>query len=340
MEHKRIKVGKKFIGENEPVFIVAETGTNHNGRMDVALKMIEAAARTGADAVKFQTVNADASYIRGSLPHNIYRKISFKKDDWITLKKAADANGLVFFSAPADIPSLELLRDVKMPLIKISSPSMTNIALVRSMAGLGIPVIISTGMAYIHEVRTAAREFKQHGAKDIVLMHCTSLYPAPPEALNLNSIVTLRRVFKCLIGYSDHTTSNVSSIAAVCLGATTIEKHFTIDRKYGGPEQVFSYDESGFKKLVEDVRYAEDALGSFSKAPSRAELKLREKYRRCLVANRDIKKNECFTKEAIGMKRPLTRPGLNTGYIDKILGKTAAKDINEDEPIYSSSVRW
>lgn len=340
MERKRIRIGKKFIGDNDPVFIVAETGTNHNGRMDVALKMIEAARRMGSDAVKFQTIDADASYIKGSLPHSIYRKIRFTKSDWLRLKKAADANGLVFFSAPADMPSLEIFRDITMLLTKISSPSMTNIALVRKMAGLGLPVIVSTGMAYLDEVKAVVREFERHGTKDIMIMHCTSLYPAQAEHLNLNSILTLRKAFKYPIGYSDHTKSDVSSIAAVSLGARIIEKHFTIGRGYGGHEQAFSYDTGEFKKLVEEVRYAEKALGSFDKAPSKEELRLREKYRRCLVANRDIKKNERFTKEIIGMKRPLAKPGLNTGYIDEIQGKAAAKDINENEPIYSSSVKW
>lgn len=337
---KEVKIGSRIIGDSRPVFMIAEAGTNHNGNIDVALRMIESARQSGADAVKFQTIDPDASYIKGSLPHNIYRKLSFAKKDWLRLKKAAKANGLIFFSAPADIPSVELCRDIKLPLIKISSPSMTNIALVRKMAGLGLPVIVSTGMAYLDEVKTVVREFERHGAKDIMIMHCTSLYPAPAECLNLNSILTLRKAFGCPIGYSDHTKSNISTIAAVSLGARIIEKHFTIDRGCGGPEQAFSYDTREFKKLVEEVRYAEKALGSFDKAPSKDELSLREKYRRCLVANRYIKKDERFTKEVIGMKRPLARPGLNTGYIGKILGRPAAKDINENEPIYSSSVKW
>jgi sialic acid synthase SpsE len=216
---------------------------------------------------------------------------------------------------------------------------MTNIALVRKMAGLGIPVIISTGMAYIYEVKAVVHEFERHGAKDIMIMHCTSLYPAPAESLNLNSIITLRRTFKYPIGYSDHTTSNISSISAVCLGASIIEKHFTIYRKYGGPEQAFSYDMSEFKKLVEEVRYAEKALGSFDKAPSKEELKLREKYRRCLVANKNIKKGELFTGEIIGMKRPLSKPGLNTSYFERIIGRKAARYIAKDAPIYANSIK-
>ncbi len=192
---KNIKIGNFTIGDGYPALIVAETGTNHNGNVEVAIKMIEAARRCGADAVKFQTIDAEASYIKGTAPYNIYSRIGFVKDEWMRLKRAASKNKILFFSAPADIPSVRVLKEIKVPLMKISSSSMTNIALVREIAGLGIPVMISTGMSYLKEVKAVVSEIEKKGVKDIMILHCTSLYPAKAGQLNLNALMTLRETF-------------------------------------------------------------------------------------------------------------------------------------------------
>ena len=338
IKRKNVKIAKRIIGDNSPVFIIAETGTNHNGNIETALKMVEKAALLGADAVKFQTIDADASYIKGTLPYNIYNNIRFTKNDWKRIKNAADKNNISFFSAPADIPSVHMLKDVGMPVVKISSGSMTNIALVREMAELKVPVMISTGMSYLKEIKGVVSEFEKKGAKDIIILHCISLYPAESHQLNLNAIKVLGENFSYPIGYSDHTRSNIPSIAAISLGARVLEKHFTIDRKLGGPEQEFSYDLDELKTWIDDIRYTEKVFGSFKKMPHTGEMDVRKKFRRCLVANRDIKRGEIIAKDALGLKRPIGKPGLNTIYFEKVVGKRAKKHIKMNQPIYEESV--
>jgi len=338
MKEKTIRLGRHLVGEGRPVFMVAETGTNHGGNIEVAVKMIEAAKRAGADAVKFQTIDAEASYIRGTLPHKAYGKIRFTKDDWMRLKRAANQNGILFFSAPADIPSVDMLKAVKIPVVKISSGSMTNIALARRMASLKVPVMISTGMSYLSEVKGVVREFEKNGVRDIIILHCTSLYPAEIDQLNLEAIRALKRTFSYPIGYSDHTISNIPSVAAVCLGAKVLEKHFTVDRRVGGPEQRFSLLPDQLRDWVEEIRCTETALGTGKKVPSPRELASRDKNRRCLVANTDIKKGEVITADMIGMKRPLARPGLSTASFVYVLGRKAKRDIKGDSPIYSTHI--
>ena len=333
-----IKVGKHFIGDRFPVFVIAETGTNHNGNIEVAIKMIEEARRCGADAVKFQTIDADASYIKGTAPYNIYRRIRFTINDWNRLKRAAFQNNILFFSAPADIPSVEVFKSVKTPLIKISSGSMTNIALARKIAELKIPVMVSTGMSYLSEVRQTVSELEKRGIDDIIILHCTSLYPARCNQLNLKAIETLSSIFSYPIGYSDHTTSDFPSIIAVSLGARIVEKHFTIDRRLGGPEQELSYVPKELKRWIRGIRDTEEMLGNFKKVPSQEELKVRDRCRRCLVANIDIKAGQVITEDMIGMKRPLAKPGLNTSYFKKLIQKKAKKAIKKGSPIYSGCV--
>lgn len=337
---RSIKIGRYVIGDSSPVFIVAETGTNHNGNIEIAIKMIEAAKHCGADAIKFQTIDADASYIEGTLPHGIYKKARFTKEEWLTLKKAASENKIIFFSAPADIPSARILKSVRLPLIKISSGSMTNIALVREVSGYGIPVMISTGMSYLSEVKRVVSEIEKAGVKDIIILHCTSSYPADNSQLNLNAIKTLRDTFAYPIGYSDHTTNDLPSVGAVCLGARIIEKHFTIDKGAGGPEQKFSYMPHELTSLIRNIRCIETALGSSKKIPSPLEIQTRDKNRRCLIANINIKKGDVITEDMVGMKRPLEKPGLNTAYFSKIVGRIAARDIKKNSPIYSPYIKW
>jgi N-acetylneuraminate synthase/N,N'-diacetyllegionaminate synthase len=337
-ERKEIKIGRRTIGDDFPTFIVAETGTNHNGNVNIGIKMVEAAKRCGADAIKFQTIDADASYIKGTVAYNIYKKIRFTKNDWIRLKNAAAKNNILFFSAPADIPSVEMLADLDLKVIKISSGSMTNIALVRRIAELRIPVMISTGMAYLWEVKKTVSELQKRGVKDIIILHCTSLYPADNTQLNLNAIKQLREVFPYPVGYSDHTTKNLASIVAVSLGARVIEKHFTLKKSLKGPEQAFSYTPDEFKILINEIRYVEKIFGAYEKKPSQAELKIRDKNRRCLVANVNIKKGQVITEEMIGMKRPRSKPGLNTSYFGAVIGKRAKNDIKKNNPIYSDSI--
>ncbi|MBW2304989.1 MAG: N-acetylneuraminate synthase family protein [Deltaproteobacteria bacterium] len=329
----KIRVGNKTIGEDSPTFIVAEVGTNHNGDVNLALEMVDRAKEAGADAVKFQPVNPEASYVRGTEPYEIYSRAWLEEDDWIKIKERTEHKGLVFFAAPADIPGAKMMKRLRPPLVKISSPSMTNVPLQNELAQLGVPVMVSTGMSYVGEVEKAVRNLESNGVREIVLLHCVSLYPAPTECLNLLSMQTMMRVFPYPVGYSDHSLGRVACLAAVALGAKVIEKHFTLDKEMEGPEHRFSADSADFRTLVQEIREVESALGSPYKAPCEPEISKRDTYRRCLVANQDIPSGTVIREEMIGLKRPEGRRGLETDFFYQVIGRKAAKNIRKDESI-------
>jgi len=330
---KIVKVQDRAIGAGHPTFLIAEIGTNHNGDLTLALDMVKAAAAAGADAVKFQTVDADASYSEGSFPYNVFKDIRFNGEQLALIKQLAEEKGLIFFSSPADLISSQLLRKLGPPAVKISSGSMTNIPLLKSVGEMQVPVFLSTGMAYIGEVEHSVRTLEESGIEDIILMHCTSLYPASDQTLNLRAIQILQTVFCRPVGYSDHSQGQVAALAAVALGAVAIEKHFTTDRSLPGPDQSFSADPDEFSTLVRRVRRCERMLGSGEKKPVQEEIPFRTSARRCLVAAKDIAKKELFTEANVGLKRPRAEQGLPTDLYYQILGGRAARSIQKDESI-------
>ena len=336
---KVVRVQGRAVGAGHPTFLIAEIGTNHNGDLNLALEMVQAAAASGADAVKFQTVCADASYIEGSFAYNVFKKIWLDCEQLARIKQLAEEKGLIFFSSPADLVGAQLLKELGPPAVKISSGSMTNIPLIRSVAEMEVPVFLSTGMAYLGEIEHSVLTLEESGIADIILMHCTSLYPAPDHTLNLRAIQTLQTVFRRPVGFSDHSLGHVAALSAVVLGAVAIEKHFTTDRSLPGPDQSFSADPDEFSTLVRKIRQGEQMLGSGFKRPVQEEIPLRKSGRRCLVATKDIAKGESITEANVGLKRPKAEPGLATDCYYQILGGRAARSIQKDEPIDWTAVR-
>ncbi len=250
----QIKVKNKKIGDNAPVFIIAEIGTNHNGDPAMAKRIIKAAAQAGADAVKIQLVDPDESYAKDSPSYRIFKKVSLPFSALTELKKEADRLNIIFFATAGDLSSLGVIMKLKMTVIKISSGCMTNTPLLRKAAGMRLPIIMSTGMAYLDETKSAVRELERNGAKDIALLHCTSSYPAEYNELNLNAVKTLKDNFKYPIGYSDHTKDNLASAAAVSIGASVIEKHFTLYKAMWGSDQSVSMEPADLGKLCRAVK--------------------------------------------------------------------------------------
>ncbi|MFH0840008.1 MAG: N-acetylneuraminate synthase family protein [Candidatus Omnitrophota bacterium] len=329
----QIKVKNKRIGDNAPVFIIAEIGTNHNGDSKLAAKLIKEAAKARVDAVKFQIVNPEESYQRGSLSYKVFKKARLDFSVLRTLKKEAERRGLIFFATPGDVSSLKELIKLGVPLIKISSGCMTNIVLLRKAAKTRLPIIMSTGMAYMDEVKNAVLELERNGARDMVLLHCVSSYPAKYADINLNSLRTLNNNFKYPVGYSDHTDDNLASLAAVSMGAAAIEKHFTLSRKLKGPEHYFSLEPAEFRRLAKDIRNVEKMLGSSEKKPSEKELKARNTFRRYLVFMRDLGRGSVIRDEDIGVKRLNKKIGLSPQKYDDIIGSKTLADVSKDDPV-------
>lgn len=329
----QIKVKNKRIGDGVPVFIIAEIGTNHNGRLDLALRMVREAAKAGVDAVKLQVVDPDESYVKPSPSYKIFKKIRLDISALRNIKRKAEKRGLIFFATPGDMRSLEILVRLKVPLIKISSGCMTNITLLRKIAKTRLPVIMSTGMSYLDEVKKAVSELEAHGAKKIALLHCVSSYPTSPEEANLKGMGMLRSEFRYPIGYSDHTAGNLASFASVALGGKIIEKHFTLDKKLKGPDHHFSADPKDLRQLVDGIRNIEKMIQDNTKTPAKSEKKSRSELRRFLVAARDLKKGTVLKEDYVAIKRLTRGAALSPEYYDKIIGRKIIRDIGKDKPI-------
>lgn len=329
-----VDVSGRKIGSGEPTFIVAEIGASHAGKADLAIKLIEAAAKAGVDAVKLQTIDADESYVQGTLSYNIFKSLWFEKDALIRISNAARENKIILFSTPGDFSGLEMMLAVGMPLIKISSGLMTNTPLLKRSIQTGLPIVISTGMSYLDEVDETVRAAETFGCHDLLLMHCVALYPAPVSALNLAAMETMAMRYPCPVGYSDHFDGTLSCVAATAMGARILEKHFTLDRNLKGPDDPLSAEPAEMEKLVREVRLVEKMIGSEIKEPHPDEIVGRNLNRRCLVARRPIAKGSILKEEDIAFKRP--RPGekgLPPAEFDNVVGLKAARNIALDECI-------
>lgn len=328
--------------------IIAEAGVNHNGDITLAKKLIAAAAATGADLVKFQTFNA-TNLVSASAPKAEYqkkttessesqiemiRKLELSRDDHTVLIEECRANGIGFFSTAFDSQSFDLLMDLGcLEQIKIPSGEITNLPLLRYMSGFGKPLMLSTGMANLGEIEAAIEVVEAAGTPRhlITVLHCTTEYPAPMEDVNLRAMVAMKQAFGVNTGYSDHTQGIEIPIAAVALGATVIEKHFTLNRNLPGPDHKASLEPHEFKAMVDGIRNIERALGDGIKRPSLSELRNKPIARKSLVAIRPICAGEAFSSGNIGAKRPGT--GLSPMRWDEVVGRTATRDFAVDELI-------
>ena len=333
--------------KDKKVFIIAEAGVNHNGSAEVAKKMIGAAAKAGADAVKFQTFKAESIVSEFSPKARYQEKITGNKESQFEMIKKLELDldahkklieyckkkRIDFLSTPFDLESIELLHNLGLQTFKISSGEITNLPYLRKIGALKKKIVISTGMANLKEVAAALNTLIKRGTpkKNITILHCNTEYPTPYKDVNLKAMQTIKDKFNVKVGYSDHTLGTEIPIAATALGASVIEKHFTLDKNMKGPDHKASLEPDEFRNMVRAVRNAEEALGSGVKRNSPSEIKNKIAIRKSLVAAEDIKKWEKFTGKNITAKRPAI--GISPMKWQKIIGKTAKKDFKKDEPI-------
>jgi N,N'-diacetyllegionaminate synthase len=329
------------------IFIIAEAGVNHNGNIEIAKKMIEVAKQCGADAVKFQTFKTE-EVISKHAPKAEYQKLNtgetksqlemVKKlelsfEDFIELKEYCDKVGIIFLSTPFDFQSIEFLHSLGLEIFKIPSGEITNLPYLEKIGKLRKKIILSTGMADLGEIEDALDILISNGTEreNITLLHCNTEYPTPYEDVNLLAMITIREAFKVKVGYSDHTLGIEVPIAAAALGASIIEKHFTLDKNMEGPDHRASLEPYELKAMIDAIRNIEKALGNGIKKPSKSEIKNRDIVRKSIVAKRNIRKGEIFTEDNITVKRPGT--GISPMRWYEVLGKNAIKDFKEDDII-------
>lgn len=326
-------------------FIIAEAGVNHNGDMEIAKKLVDAAVAAGADAVKFQTFKAENLVCKNAAKAD-YQLLSTKKTEsqYEMLKKLeltedmhkelmlyCTKKGIVFLSTPFDLDSIELLHRLELKTYKIPSGEITNFPYLKKIAQAAEKVFLSTGMSSLDEVKCAVGILKKLGVKDIMVMHCNTEYPTPYQDVNLKAMLTLKRELGLEVGYSDHTQGIEVPIAAVAMGAAVIEKHFTLDRNMEGPDHKASLEPPKLREMVQSIRNIEQALGDGIKKPSFSERKNIEVVRKSIVADRKIYKGEKLTEENLAIKRPGT--GISPMDWDMVVGKNAVKDFEPDELI-------
>lgn len=326
------------------VFIIAEAGVNHNGDYDTACRLIDAAKEAGADCIKFQTFKSEnlvsrsagkAEYQKRNTDDSsqleMLKKLELSFEQFRKLKKYCKETGICFLSTPFDFDSIEFLDSLDMPFWKIPSGEVTNLPYLIALARTGKPVIMSTGMCDMAEIKAAIDLLRDNGTKVIKLLHCNTEYPTPFEDVNLYAMQTLRDEFGLEVGYSDHTKGIEVPIAAVALGAEVIEKHFTLDRNMEGPDHKASLEPAELKEMVLSIRHIEQALGTGDKMPSPSERKNIEVARKSIVASKKIKAGEILTELNVTIKRPGT--GISPMRWFEVLGTKAVKDFEEDELI-------
>jgi N-acetylneuraminate synthase len=340
-----ITIGNKKIGPGEPCFIIAEAGVNHNGDPALAKKLIDIASEAKADAVKFQTFKAEhlvtrdadkAEYQKTNTEsdesqYDMLKRLEFSDENYQELFSYAKKRGILFLSTPFDPDSADLLDRIGVLAFKISSGDLTNLLLLSHIVTKNKPVILSTGMSCFGEIEVTVNHLKKKGLRDLVLLHCTTSYPAPLETVNLRVMKNLRNAFGFPVGYSDHTTGINIASAAVALGACIIEKHFTLDRSLPGPDHKTSLEPSELKAMVRNIRELEIALGDGIKVISSEECDIKKIATKSLVAKCTLYAGDTISDQSIVVKRPGT--GIEPKYFDLVLGKKAKQDIKKDRVI-------
>ncbi len=326
-------------------YIIAEAGVNHNGKLDLALKLCDAAKEAGVDAVKFQTwkteniVTAQARQAAYQTENtgveesqfDMLKKLELSYDHFRYIQGYCKKIGIEFLSTPDEEESLAFLMSLGLPFIKVGSGEVTNIPYLRKIASYGKPVILSTGMSTLAQVATAYDTLLETGAPKVSLLHCTTNYPCPYDEVNLRAMLTLKEAFKCQVGYSDHTMGTEIPVAAVAMGAEIIEKHFTLDRTMEGPDHKASLEPAELKLMVEEIRHIEAGLGDGIKRPNKSEAENAKVVQKSILAKRPIKQGETLTEDMLVAKR--AGKGISAKYWDMVVGAYAIKDFEIDEPI-------
>ena len=331
--------------ETMSVFVIAEAGVNHNGSLELAKKLVDAAKDAGADCVKFQTFvsknivskNAvKAEYQKQQTEpeesqQDMLKKLELSFDEFVELNEYCKSKSIEFMSTAFDFDSIDFLDGLEMGTWKIPSGDITNLPYLIKIANLNKPVILSTGMSTMEDIRSAIKALKENGATELTVLHCTTEYPTPFEDVNLRAMNTIKEEFGVKVGYSDHTKGIEVPIAAVALGATVIEKHFTLDRNMEGPDHKASLEPNELKAMVDSIRHIELALGNGMKQPAESEKKNMAVARKSIIASKDIKAGDIFTEENLTVKRP--GDGISPMRWFDVIGKYAPRDFEEDELI-------
>jgi len=349
MQENEINIGGYQIGKKYPPFIIAEMSGNHNQSLERALQIVEAAAKTGAHAIKLQTYTADTmtldiregefcitdpdSLWTGKTLYELYKEAHTPWDWHKPIFDRAKELGLIVFSTPFDETAVDFLEDLDVPCYKIASFENTDIPLIRKVASTGRPMIISTGMATVAELDESVREARNAGCMDLILMKCTSTYPASPIDTNILTIPHMCDLFKCEVGLSDHTMGIGVATASIALGATVIEKHFTIDRSAGGVDAAFSFEPAEMRNLVLETKHAWAALGHVSFGPSCEQEGKSRQFKRSLYIVKDIKAGDVLTSENVRAIRPGL--GLPPKYFGTVMGLTIKYDVKCGTPVNS-----
>ncbi len=341
-----LEINGRAIGSDQPVYTVAEMSANHNQEFDRAVRIVEAAAEAGADAIKLQTYRPDTLTIdsdkepfqikegpwAGRTLYDLYEE-AYTPWDWQPeLQEIAHDLGLDFFSSPFDASAVEFLEDLDVPVYKIASFENVDLPLIRRIAATGKPTIMSTGMATLGEIEEAVRAFRDAGGTELALLACTSSYPAPPEEMHLRRIPHLAETFDVVSGLSDHTLGTEVPVAGVALGAQIVEKHLTLSREEEGPDSDFSLEPEEFADMVQAVRKTEKAIGEIHYETTRKESES-ETFRRSLFVIKDTEKGETIKKDNVRSIRP--GHGLRPKHLEDVIGQIARQDIRRGTPL-----RW
>lgn len=335
----KIRISNRFVGDSEPTFVIAEAGANHNRNFDMAKKLIDVAADAKADAVKFQTYSAETLYSKKTAafskdnkikPFDLIKKVELPREWQPELAEYARERGIIFLSTPFDYAAVDELYELGIPAFKFASFEIVDLELLKHAASKQKPIILSTGMASLSDIEDAVNVIHSAGNDDIILLHCNSLYPTPPEVVNLRAIKTMHEAFKLPVGFSDHTLGISISLAAVGMDACLIEKHFTLDRSLPGPDHPFAIEPDELKELVLGIRAVDIAKGDGIKRRSWLEDgEMYQKGRRSIIAKQDIPIGTVITRDMLVVKRP--GYGISPKLIDIVVGRTTKLEIKEDE---------
>jgi sialic acid synthase SpsE len=337
--HSCLDIDGRKVGDNCPCFVIAEIGSNHNQNFDLACRLIDAAAQSGVDAVKFQTFKASNHYSRNAPgfgylgnvdPHELIRSLELDRSWQADLKRHATERGVIFFSSPCDSDAIAGLAALNAPAYKVASFDLTDDVLIGEMAAIGKPMILSTGMATWMDIQFAVDAARHMGNDQLILLQCTSLYPAPEKLSNLRAMASMRLAFGTLVGYSDHTLGDHIALAAVAMGACVIEKHFTLDRSLPGPDHAFAIEPDEMAALTRKIRDIEAAQGDGIKnGPRPEEVEMAEKGRRSLHARVPIDAGQIVTEDMLVVKRPGL--GIPPRMKAQVVGRVTRTSIDADQ---------
>ncbi len=330
-KQRSFKIGKRSIGKNHTAFIIAEAGINHNGNLKIAKKLIKSAKQCGVDAIKFQTFKADDFTSISSPYYKLFKKVELDDSDFGELTDYAKQHNLEFLSTPFSNNAVDLLSKLKISCFKISSGDLTNLPLIKYSASKNKPILISTGMGTINEIKESVNEVLKTNNKKIGLFHSVSAYPTPYDQTNMLAMETMMKNFPFPIGYSDNGPDMIVPEVAISLGAKLLEKHFTLDKKMNGPDHNLSANPIQMKELVKRIRKIEEIVGSGIKEPQKCEIEGLMSIRRSIITKKSLKKGETITRNSIKLARPAN--GIQPKFFDKVIGKKVIKNIRDNIPL-------